>query len=123
MENIESTNSNEGAVNTVLIDLKEAKTAQIMGIISIVLVFCTCCYGGFIAAILGYLAMTKGKKAIDDYNANPSIYTVKSFNQAKTGKTVGLIGIVVGVLAFLYIIFSLLFGFASAISDIITGVL
>ncbi len=121
MENIESTNTNEGSVSNVLIDLKEAQTAQIMGIISLVLVFCTCCYGGLIGAILGYLAMKKGKEAIAEYEANPGMYTEKSFNQAKTGKTTGLIGVIVGILALLYIVFSLVFGFASAISDMGRG--
>ena len=121
MENIESTNTNEGAVSNVLIDLKEAKNAQIMGIISIVLVFCTCCYCGLIAAILGYLAMDKGKQAVAEYEANPGVYTEKSFNQAKTGKTTGLIGVIVGILALLYIVFNLVFGFASLISDMGRG--
>lgn len=108
VENNENTNSNEVEFTSDLVDLNGAQNAQIMGIISIVLVFCTCCYGGLIAAILGYLAMNKGKQAIAEYEANPGMYTEKSFNQAKTGKTTGLIGLIVGVLALLYIIFRLL---------------
>jgi hypothetical protein len=104
VENNENTNSNEVEFTSDLVDLNGAQNAQIMGIISIVLVFCTCCYGGLIAAILGYLAMNKGKQAIAEYEANPGMYTEKSFNQAKTGKTTGLIGLIVGVLALLYII-------------------
>ena len=104
VESSEHTKSNEGEFTSDLVDLKEAQSAQIMGIISLVLVFCTCCYGGLFAVILGYLAMNKGKQAITEYEANPGIYTEKSFNQAKTGKTTGLIGLIVGVLAVLYII-------------------
>ena len=104
VENNEHTKSNEGEFTSDLVDLKEAQSAQIMGIISLVLVFCTCCYGGLFAVILGYLAMNKGKQAIAEYEANPGMYTEKSFNQAKTGKTTGLIGLIVGVLALLYII-------------------
>jgi hypothetical protein len=121
LENIEATNSSDANVTTVLIDLKDAKNAQIMGVISLVLVFCTCCYGGLIAAILGYLAMKKGNDAIAEYEVNPGMYTEKSFNQAKTGKTTGLIGVIVGILALLYIVFNLVFGFASVISDMGRG--
>ena len=118
MENIELQNqSNEGKFTPDLVDLNGAQNAQIMGIISIVLVFCTCCYGGLIAAILGYLAMNKGKQAIAEYEANPGIYTEKSFNQAKTGKTTGLIGLIVGVLALLYIIFSLVLNILSVLMN------
>ena len=111
VEDIEAINSSDTTVTTVLIDLKEAKNAQIMGIISIILVFCTCCYGGLIASILGYLAMDKGTQSIAEFEANPGMYTVKSFNQAKTGKTTGLIGIIVGILAIFYIVISLLYRF------------
>ena len=110
MENIELQNqSNEGKFTPDLVDLNGAQNAQIMGIISIVLVFCTCCYGGLIAAILGYLAMNKGKQAIAEYEANPGMYTEKSFNQAKTAKTTGLIGLIVGGLETLGILCYLLF--------------
>ena len=115
LESSEHTKSNEVEFTSDLVDLNGAQNAQIMGIISIVLVFCTCCYGGLIAAILGYLAMNKGKQAIVEYEANPGMYTEKSFNQAKTGKTTGLIGLIVGVLALLYIIFSLFLNIGSVL--------
>ena len=115
MEIIENTKSNEGAFAPELVDLNGAKNAQIMGVISIVWVFCTCCYGGVISLVLGFIAFNTGKKAIAEYEANPSLYSEKSFNQAKTGKTTGLIGIILGVLAVLYIILSLIFNIGSAI--------
>jgi hypothetical protein len=115
VESSENTKSNEGEFTPDLVDLNGAQNAQIMGIISIILVFCTCCYGGLIAAILGFLAMLKGKQAIAEYEANPGMYTEKSFNQAKTGKTTGLIGLIVGILALLYIIFSLFLNIASVL--------
>jgi UPF0716 family protein affecting phage T7 exclusion len=109
--------ANNSAIQHQHVDLPEAKTAQILGVVSIVLVFCTCCYGGFIAAILGFFAMSKANKAIAEYNANPEEYTAKSFNQAKSAKILGLIGGILGVLALLYIVFALIFGFANAIAD------
>jgi hypothetical protein len=100
------------------IDIPEAKTAQVLGIVSIVLVFCTCCYGGVIAAIIGFFAMSKANKGILQYNTSPESYTIKSFNQAKSAKTLGLIGGILGVLALLYIVFALIFGFANAITEL-----
>jgi hypothetical protein len=46
------------------------------------------------------------------------LYSEKSYNQAKTAKTLSLIGIIIGALGILYIIFALIFGFASALTDI-----
>lgn len=100
------------------VDLPEVKTAQILGVVSIVLVFCTCCYGGFISAILGFVAMSKAKKALAKYNDSPDEYTAKSFNQAKSAKTLGMIGGILGILGFIYIVFAFIFGFANAIADL-----
>ena len=109
MENIESTNTNEGSVSNVLIDLKEAQTAQIMGVISVFVLFSACCYlfaifSGLLSLILGIIAFRKGKDAIAEYEVNPGMYTKKSFNRAKTGKTTGLIGLIVGGLMVLSIL-------------------
>jgi hypothetical protein len=46
------------------VDLSEAKSAQIMGILSVVLL---CCFGGVVTIVLGYLGMSKGKSAIQEY--------------------------------------------------------
>ncbi len=110
------TEANDSAVQQH-VDLPEVKTAQILGVVAIVLVFCTCCYGGFISAIIGFFAMSKANKAIAEYNASPDEYTAKSFNQAKSAKTLGLIGGILGILALLYVVFALIFGFANAIAD------
>jgi hypothetical protein len=98
--------------------LSDAKTAQILGVLSIVITFCTCCYGGVAGIVLGFLGLTKAKKAIAEYDANPGMYLQKSYNQAKTAKTLSIIGIVIGALGILYILFALIFGFASALTDI-----
>ncbi len=101
MENIENTKSNEGEFTPDLVDLNGAQTAQIMGIFSVFLLFFICC-GAFailpelLSLILGIIAFRKGKQAIAEYEANPGMYTEKSFNQAKTAKTTGLIGLIVG---------------------------
>lgn len=107
----------ESVIENQMMELPDAKTAQILGVVSIILVFCTCCYGGFISAIIGFFAMSKANKAIAAYNASPEEYTEKSFNQAKTAKILGLIGGILGILALLYVVFALIFGFANAIAD------
>jgi hypothetical protein len=115
MENIENTKSNEGEFTPELVDLNGAQTAQIMGIFSIVLLLSTCCYffaffSGSLSLILGIIAFRKGKQAIAEYEANPGMYTKKSFNQAKTAKTTGLISSIVVVLMILSV--SVFFGIA-----------
>ena len=115
MENIENTKSNEGEFTPDLVDLNGAQTAQIMGIFSIVLLLSTCCYffaffSGSLSLILGIIAFRKGKQAIAEYEANPGMYTKKSFNQAKTAKTTGLISSIVVVLMILSV--SVFFGIA-----------
>jgi len=112
MENIELQNqSNEGKFTPDLVDLNGAQSAQIMGIISIFLLFFVCC-GAFailpelLSLILGIIAFRKGKQAIAEYEANPGMYTKKSYNQAKTGKTTGLIStIVVGLMILTVLVF------------------
>jgi tRNA-binding EMAP/Myf-like protein len=79
----------------VEVDLSEAKNAQIMGILSVVLL---CCFGGLVTIVLGYLGMSKGKKAISEYESNKGKYTLKSYNQAKSGKLFGTIGLVLSIL-------------------------
>ena len=111
------TEANDSAVQQH-IDLPEVKTAQILGVVAIVLVFCTCCYGGFISAIIGFFAMSKANKAIAEYNASPDEYTAKSFNQAKSAKTLGMIGGILGILAIIYIALSLFLNIALSLSDL-----
>jgi hypothetical protein len=98
--------------------LKEAQTAQIFGIASILLTFCTCCNGGPAALILGYIALKKAKKSIEEYEENPNFFTIKSYNQAKSAKTLSLIGICVGFLGLMYLLNGLIFGFAFDIFDL-----
>jgi uncharacterized membrane protein len=111
------TEANDSAVQQH-VDLPEVKTAQILGVVAIVLVFCTCCYGGFISAIIGFFAMSKANKAIAEYNASPEEYTEKSFNQAKSAKTLGLIGGILGILAIIYIALSLFLNIAVSLADL-----
>lgn len=115
---MDETNVIETVIENQVMELPEAKTAQTLGIVSIVLVFCTCCYGGIIATILGFFAMSKAKKALEAYDQNPDQYSMKSFNQAKSAKTLGMIGGILGILAIIYIALSLVLNIALSLSDL-----
>ena len=106
---------NEGEFTHDLVNLNGAQTSQIMGIISIFLLFFLCCCAfailpELLSLIVGIIAFRKGKQAIAEYEANPGMYTKKSFNQAKTGKTTGLIGLIFSGLIVLLIL--VIFGVA-----------
>jgi hypothetical protein len=64
-----------------------ASTAQICGIIGIILFF------NLIGIILNIIAIVNGNKAIAQYNAYPGRYTEASFRKAKTGRTCGIVGL------------------------------
>ena len=95
------------------IDLGEAKSAQIMGILSVVLL---CCFGGVVTLVLGYLGMSKGKSAIQEYERNPGKYTLRSYNQAKSGKLFGTIGMVLSILALIALVIYFILVFAIGIA-------
>ena len=98
------------------VDLPEAKASQIMGILSVVL---TCCGFAVVAFILGILGMNKGRKAVRMYEMNPGYYTLRSYNQAKTGKLMGTIGLVLGIVhligLIIYLVFVIFLGVANGL--------
>lgn len=95
------------------VDLSEAKSAQIMGILSVVLL---CCFGGVVTIVLGYLGMSKGKSAIQEYESNPGKYTLRSYNQAKSGKLFGTIGLVLSILYIIALVIYLILVFALGVA-------
>jgi hypothetical protein len=95
------------------VDLSEAKSAQIMGILSVVLL---CCFGGVVTIVLGYLGMSKGKSAIQEYERNPGKYTLRSYNQAKSGKLFGAIGLVLSILFIIALVIYFILVFAIGIA-------
>ncbi|MGB5943174.1 MAG: CCC motif membrane protein [Leeuwenhoekiella sp.] len=74
----------------------------------------TCCYGvpGFIFAIL---AIVLGNKAIKIYNENPDLYT--DVSNAKTGKILGIVALVLSTIAIIGIIAVIAFIGWDAIQD------
>lgn len=64
----------------------------VFGILSIL----TCCCWGILGLIFGVLALMMAKKARETYLAEPDMY--KGYNNVKTGRILGIIGIVLSVI-------------------------
>ncbi|MEI7425200.1 MAG: hypothetical protein WCK10_03725 [Candidatus Staskawiczbacteria bacterium] len=90
--------------------------ALVFGIISLVL----CWYFWFpivglvlniLCLVFAIMAMGKGKKAMAEFTANPTLYKPSSFNLAKVGKILGLVGVILnGILLLVAIIFTIIGG-------------
>lgn len=81
-------------------DLPNATAILVLGICSIVGCFCY----GIPGLICGIIALIMGGKAMREYEANPNMYTISSFNNAKAGRICGIIGTILSVLYFVVII-------------------
>jgi hypothetical protein len=68
-------------------DAPGAGTAQVCGIIGLILFF------NLIGLILNIIAITNGNKAIREYTTYPGRYTEASFRKAKAGRTCGIVGL------------------------------
>lgn len=68
-------------------------TVFVLGIVSIVLALC----GGLFGIAAGAIAFVMGTSTLKEIDANPSAYDNRS--KVNTGRTLGMIGAVVGVLA------------------------
>jgi hypothetical protein len=88
-------------------NLPNATAALVLGIISIVGAFC---YGvvGVICGIIGLVLANKDRKL---YQATPELYSSSSYSSSNAGRTCSIIGLVLGGLFLLLIIFYfLIFG-------------
>jgi hypothetical protein len=86
-------------------DVSNATAILVLGIISIVTAFC---YG--IPGIgCGIAALIMGNKAKKEYEANPSMYTESSWNNAKAGRICGIIGLILGGLMLLVVVLYFIF--------------
>lgn len=80
-------------------ELPGASTALTMGIIALVTSF-VCC--GPFAAIFSFIGLSNAKKARLLYEKNPELYT--GYENAKTGKILSIIGLVVALLSLILLI-------------------
>jgi len=85
-----------------------------LGIASIV----TCCCYGFLGLICGVICLVMFKKANELYNLNPDKYTESSLKNLKAGKIMGIVGLSLSGLCFIYyIVYIILYG-AFAVSQL-----
>lgn len=82
-----------------------AKASLILGICSIVT---SCCCYGILGLILGIIGLNKANKAKREFENNPEIYS--GIGNAETGKITSIIGIVLGGLFLLHLIYLLISG-------------
>ncbi len=82
--------------------LPNSQSALILGILSI---FTACCCFNIIGIIIGLIGLNNANKAIAIHNNDPNQYD--GINNAKTGKTTSIIGIVIGVLSLVSFIYVL----------------
>jgi hypothetical protein len=82
--------------------LPHSQAALILGIVSIVT---ACCCYGLPGVILGFIGINEAKKAKATHEENPDMYT--GLNNAETGRITSIIGIVIGALAVLWLIYAI----------------
>jgi hypothetical protein len=82
-------------------NLPNATAALVLGIISIVLAFC---YGffGVVCGIIGLVLANKDRKL---YQATPELYSASSYSSLNAGRTCSIIGLILGGLILLIMIF------------------
>ncbi|CAM1333247.1 CCC motif membrane protein [Tenacibaculum aestuariivivum] len=81
--------------------LPNATIALVLGIFSII----TCCCYGIIGLPLGIAAFIMGNKAIKLNDENPDIY--EGVKNASIAKTLGIIGIIINIIVFAFIIYGM----------------
>ncbi len=98
-QNLITPNTNQPA------NLPNATASLVLGIISIVGAFC---YGivGVICGIIGLILANKDRKL---YQATPELYSSSSFSSSNAGRICSIIGLIIGGIFLLIIIFSIIF--------------
>ncbi|WP_111708400.1 CCC motif membrane protein [Lutibacter citreus] len=85
--------------------LPHAQSSLIFGITSIVT---ACCCFGVPGIIFGFMGLSNSKKAMAIHNEDPTIYS--GDGNANTGKITSIIGIVIGAIAVLQLIYAIVSG-------------
>lgn len=93
-------NQQFGGTPSGQVPLPNSTAVLVLGIISIALCWCY----GIVALTCGIIAIVLGNKAMALYKANPSAYTLSSFNNTKGGRICAIIGICLGSLYLIFII-------------------
>lgn len=85
--------------------LPNASVVLVLGIVSIVLCWCH----GIIGLILAIVALVLANKDLALYHQNPGMYTLSSYNNVKSGRTIAIIGLVLAGVFLFFMIIGLLF--------------
>lgn len=95
-----NTGYNQGMQN-----LPNATTALVLGIISIVGLFC---YGivGLICGVVGLILANKDRKL---YRDAPEVYSLSSYSTSNAGRVCSIIGIILSAIIVVIVIFALVF--------------
>jgi len=110
MENNENVNSNWQSPNNNAhqsTELPDSKAGFILGLIGLILSPFCCCGISAIGVILSIIGLIKSGNAIKTYDANPSAYNEADYKKAKTAKILSTIGLIVGIICFIWFIISL----------------
>lgn len=87
----------EDVLDSLQQPLPNAQAAFILGILSI---FPGCiCY--CLGPVLGIIGLIMGYNALQQYDANPGSYSEHDYKQAKNGKNLSIVGILLGVAMFI----------------------
>ena len=93
-------------------ELPNSTLILIFGILSIV----GCCCYGVIGLVFGIIAVVMAQKATEIYNSNPEMYI--GYQNVKTGKILGIIGIILSALVLLIgIVVLIIFGGLAGIEE------
>lgn len=93
-------NQQFGNNNGGQVPLPNSTAVLVLGIISIALCWCY----GIVALTCGIIAIVLGNKALALYKANPSAYTLSSYNNTKGGRICAIIGLCLGSLYLILVI-------------------
>jgi hypothetical protein len=93
------------------VNLPNASTVLLMGILSIVFSFW---YFSLVGIIFGFIALVKASGDLKLYAQNPTMYSLSSYNNIKAGRVCAIIGIVVAAI-FILFFFLIIIGLVATI--------
>jgi hypothetical protein len=87
--------------NPSRLDLPNATTVLVLGILSIVL---SCWYFSIIGVVLSIIAIVLSGKDLTRYYSNPNQFTISSYNNLKAGRVCAIIGLTVAIIFFIFMV-------------------
>jgi len=94
--------SKEAYSNTIPENLPNSRLILVLGILSIV--FCWWHFISVVGIALGILTLILARKEIVLYETNPGRFSLISFNNVKTGRICAIIGLVISVIVFFFVL-------------------